>query len=198
MRNSIIVPLLLVLASVGLFFGVIDPAYSKVQTLEERNQQLEEALVKAEEFSDALVDLRSRYNLVPDEDKKRLLKFLPDHVDNVRLIINVADIAEQHEVSVQNFEISGEEQANKKNTSSTAQRGTAVADVQASRLYEEIELSFAAYGTYDDFLAFLDDLERNLRVVDTVHVSVTPPGADVDHATAPYLFDLTLKTYWLK
>ena len=95
---NIIAPLFLILASVGMFYGYIDPNYrgenvSKniVNLMAERNQYK-----FALENSNNLITERNRLveknNNFPSNDLERLKKLLPDHIDNVRLIIDIDNI----------------------------------------------------------------------------------------------------------
>ncbi|MEK7228172.1 MAG: type 4a pilus biogenesis protein PilO, partial [Patescibacteria group bacterium] len=58
------------------------------------------------------------------------------------------------------------------------------------------KLSFSTTGPYKNFLAFISDLEQNLRLVDITEVKFTQgsgPGV-VDNLS----YAVSLKTYWLK
>jgi hypothetical protein len=58
-------------------------------------------------------------------------------------------------------------------------------------------MEFVIEGRYDTFLAFLRDLELNLRLVDIKAISFQVPtqatfGSDI------YSYTLKVETYWLK
>ena len=48
-------------------------------------------------------------------------------------------------------------------------------------------------ASYDNFIAFLKDLEKSLRLVDVVSLTFTAP-----ESSPTYDFTIGLKTYWLK
>ena len=50
--------------------------------------------------------LLSRFNAFKTEDLDRLRKLLPDHVDNVRLILDLDNLAARHGMALQNVVIS--------------------------------------------------------------------------------------------
>ena len=72
--------------------------------------------------------------------------------------------------------------------------------------YGIFPIEFVVDGNYDTFLAFLKDLEHNLRLVDIKSVSFVVPSAAATSAvssgvtTNPNIYSYTLKieTYWLK
>ena len=64
------------------------------------------------------------------------------------------------------------------------------------KLYGEFKLSFNTTGPYKNFLAFISDLEQNLRLVDITEVKFAQSSvlAGVDNLS----YVVSLKTYWLK
>ena len=73
----------------GIFFLYTQPAYDNVQVLKGRIAQYDQALDKAAELQQLKQSLLSRFNAFRPEDLDRLQKLLPDHVDNVRLILDL-------------------------------------------------------------------------------------------------------------
>ena len=68
------------------FFFYTKPTYEAVQNTSAQVDQYNAALDKAAELQQLKQSLLSRYNAFSSNDLDRLQKFLPDHVDNVRLI----------------------------------------------------------------------------------------------------------------
>ncbi len=176
-------PILLFLAAVGLFFGFIDPRYQALQAqkvLLARNQAV---LANSRQISDLREKLRERYNSVDPKDIENLKKMLPDGVDNVRLILDLNSLASRHGMSIRNVKVGGDSDAGT----------TKVAAVsQASGTVGSIQLSFSVTAPYSDFVAYLQDIENSLRIVDITSLSVKAAKQD------SYDYDITLKTYWLR
>jgi hypothetical protein len=178
-----------VAGAIALFVLYTKPAYDGVQALQTENESYDLALEKAAELQRLKQSLLSRYNAFNPSDIDRLHKLLPDHVDNVRLILDLDNLASRHGIALQNVVVS---------------RPTAGENVQGRTVigpsreqFDSVTLSFATAATYEGFLTFLTDLEDSLRVVDLVDLSidggVTSPGAE-----PIYNFSITLRTYWLK
>jgi hypothetical protein len=83
----LIIPIVLVVITVGLFLGYIDPTYQQVKELRVEEKTFDEALDQSRELQKIRDTLLSRYNTFSQEDLSRLEKLLPDHVDNVRLVL---------------------------------------------------------------------------------------------------------------
>lgn len=188
-----------VLLAGGIFFFYTKPTYDSVQTTQATIAGYNAALDKAAELQSLKQSLLSRYNAFNPNDLDRLQKFLPDHVDNVRLILDLDSLAGRYGLGLQNVDVSGSSgQANGK-----AQ--TALGAVSASgQKYDSLTLKFTTHGTYTSFVQFITDLQSSLRVSDLVSLSIAPDatpgsGATVGGRFEPqYTYNITLRTYWLK
>jgi Tfp pilus assembly protein PilO len=178
---KIFTPVLLLALAAVLFFWYIDPTYGKVKDLLATQAQLDEALSRARELQNVRDQLLSRYNTFPQADMDKLQKLLPDHIDNVRLILDLDSMAAKYGMRVKNVTTDDD--------NSRAAQGELGPDESA---YESVILSFTVTGTYDTFRQFLADLEKSLRLVDVV-------GLDFNaNDTGIYDFTFHVKTYWLK
>lgn len=186
----------------GIFFLYTKPAYDGVQTKKVQIAQYDAALDKAAELQKLKQTLLSRYNAFNPTDLERLHKLLPDHVDNVRLILDLDNLASRYGLSLQNVDVSN-------SGAETTKSQTAVGAIGASsQKYDSLTLTFATRATYSTFQKFLDDLESSLRIVDLVSLSIDPtssadiPGVSSGSARTAsepfYGFKIVLRTYWLK
>ena len=64
--------------------------------------------------------------------------------------------------------------------------------------YDSLTLKFSTSGTYNNFKDFLHGLEASLRIVDLVSLSLTPQNGVTPAGENVYLYDIILRTYWLK
>lgn len=185
---------ILILASVGLFFGYINPTYRKdtgesdrenksVRELLAERAEYNTAIEKAREIELARTGLLAKYNSIAAADRERLEKMLPDHSDTVRLVIDINTIAAANNITLKKITVvSG--------VSSASSRQDAIGPREA--LYETIELNFGLSGSYEAFRLFLEDLERNLRLIDVVSVRFAAPETDM------YDYEVKIRTYRLK
>ena len=109
-------------------------------------------------------------------------KLLPHNIDNVRLALDLDGIASRHGLRVQDVTVQ---------TSAEASSQGRIA--QDSGPVDSVVISFSVVSQYPNFVAFLKDLEKSLRIVDVVSLSFTTKQGG---ALAEY--DVSVKTYWLK
>jgi len=184
MRN--IIPIMLIIASLGAFLGYVRPRYEVIKELESQKASRDETLTKSRQLQTLRDDLLKRLNTFPTSNLTRLEKMLPDNIDNVRLIIDISAMAAQRGVVVKNVKnLSAESIAE------NAKKET-VSDKNSK--YGSVVLDMTVTASYDNFIAFLRDLEKSLRLVDIVSLSFSAP----DTTGGTYDFNIGLKTYWLK
>ncbi len=186
--------IILILASLGLFIFYVNPTYREetgasvpaeksIKELQNDRSEYEEALEKSREIEIARTGLIAQFNSISEENKERLLKLLPDHIDSVRLIIDINTIAAQYEMTLKNIDIvEGSE------TGSSAE-GTIG---PSEELYGKVSFAFSLSGPYEKFRSFLRDLEQSLRLIDVTSVAFGTGKEGV------YDYQMTIHTYRLK
>lgn len=187
----------LILASLGIFFGYIHPAYGganegadirakSVKELKEEQARYVDALAKASDIEERLSGLLAVYNKIPADDREKLEKLLPDHIDSVRLIIDVNNIASQHGLTLRNITLTEEP--------GRAPQGSVG---PSEKKFSKVGLRFAVSGSYESFRSFLEDLERSLRLVDVETLGFTAKEDPVTGAS-DYDFSVVIATYKLE
>ena len=178
-------PIILILVSVGVFFFFIDPQKKDLNLrLEEKNKN-EVTMQKATELRTANGSLTEKYKKISTEDRAKLSQMLPDTVDNVRLILDINNIANKYGIVLKGISISG----GPTDESKEVNRGTGG---NSGQLYGTIQLAFSFSASYDIFKIFLKDLEDSLRLVDITDFSISSSEGDF------YNYSITLNTYWLR
>lgn len=184
----------LIIAGIGLifagsiFFTYTKPAYANIGIIKAQIAQYEEALKKAAELDKRKQELLDKRNSFNADDLKRLELMLPDHADNIGLILELDSIASRYGMALENADVSTD-------SASAAEGVTSAGEiVGVAPAYSTITLHFSTFGTYDHFRSFMLDLESSLRLVDLVSLSLAPDS----NAPGSYLYDVTIKTYWLK
>lgn len=184
-----IITLVCIGGAIALFFLYTKPTYDSLSGIKSQITQYNLALDKAAELQRLKQSLLSRYNSFSPDDIERLHKLLPDHVDNVRLILDLDTLASRHGLALQNVVISGG--PTEKESSNQIITGP------SQSAHDSLTFQFATSGTYPQFVQFLTDLERSLRIVDVTELSISQSTA-TGAGEPVYRFDIVLKTYWLK
>lgn len=202
MIHTIISVLGLIIAG-AVFFLYTKPAYDNTHALQAQIGEYNQALDKSAELQKLKNTLLSRRNAFDPAAIDALHKMVPDHVDNIRLILDMDSVAGRFGMSLQNVVIS--------NPASESSDKTVIGAINAGKQkYDSLTLKFTTRGTYSNFVQFMEELESSLRIVDVVSLTVTPdgsmmrPSSPEDSARTPtqlestYRYDITIRTYWLR
>ena len=176
---SLIVQIILLLASVGIFFGYINPAYNDSKNLSSEFNQYEQALFNSKALITTRDTLVSKRNSLNQTDLSRLQTLLPDSVDSVNLIIELDSIASQFGMRIRNFTEGSVNQSGTLGVSATP--------------YGTLSLSFTTTASFETFIAFLKAMENNLRLIDVTGISFNSTTNN-----SVYDFTVNVNTYWLK
>ena len=190
---NFILPIILILSSLTIFFGYINPNYKGNGTPTNVSDystysvlSLKDELTKFDDLAKGSTSVVSKRNnlvakkdRISQEDITRLEKLLPSNIDNIRLIIEIGKIASGRNLIIKNVSI-GE---GKKNSESIGQNASS---------FGTLSLNFSVNASYKNFLDFLKDLENNLRIIDITNISFAATDSGF------YDFNVGLNTYWLK
>lgn len=180
---------ILLIASGAIFFLYTQPTYDSLEASRAQSDQYDQALSKAAELQQLKQTLLSRYNAFNPNDLSKLQEMLPDQVDNIRLILDLDNMAEKYGMALQNVVV---------NSPQSASPGAVGAISAGGAKYDSLTLSFTTHGTYDQFKQFLTDLESSLRIVDLVTLDIQSGGTQQAGTEPSFTYNMQIKTYWLR
>lgn len=190
---SRIIPLLMIIGAAGLFIGYTQPTYSgSIADLTTEIRDLDTALSAARSFKEKEIQLSNERNAISDEQITRLEAFLPDSVDNVRLIVDLNSLASRSGVQLSEFDIATNNTEKPSSGALPLTDPSGALALTPTETVESLDLSVAATGSYAAFQTFLAGVEKSLRPLDVIELSVE------DSNTGVYTYDITFRLYWLK
>ena len=201
--NRNLTSLILIALGVGLYFTFTSGLLADAQDIRTVNLQYASALNNAATLITARDQVLKQFNSISPSDQNRLDKMLPSSVDNIRLVIDLNNVALRHGFSLNSIKASAQD-----NTGTGGKNGPGALPAPApapgslvsssagsnisTPTLSTIAISFGASATYDQFISFMQDLEADLRLMDITHLSVTA------HDNGVYDFQVQMQTYWLR
>ena len=176
-------PLLIIGLAGLIFFKFADPVLKEIDGLRVQQDKLNAGLDNAKKLREVQQGLLDTYNSFDPVDIDKLNKMLPDNVDNVRLIIDINNIAKPNNMTIRNIQIKEEDS---KSGSDLIQGGN------ETMKKGSVILGFSVTGPYNNFLTFMSDLAKSLRIVDVTSVSFSSDDKDLS------TYSVEIQTYWLK
>jgi Tfp pilus assembly protein PilO len=185
-----VIAILLLAGAFGIFFFYTEPAYSSVQGLAAQGAQYDQALAKATQLQALKQSLLARYNSFDPNALNRLSTMLPDQVDNIRLILDLDNLAGRYGMALQNVNIS---------TPGSTQSDNVVGSIAGgTQPYDALTIQFTTDGTYEQFAQFLTALQSSLRLVDLLNLTIGSSAAGGSNQRDPvFTYTMTVQTYWL-
>lgn len=210
-----IMPIILIGISVTVFFAFTNPIYGDISKLRAQAESYNAALSNSKELENQRDNLTVKKNAISTEDLNKLQKLLPENIDNIRLILEIEQIALPYGMVLKNVKYSTTDEKEKDTGSPVVGSIQGVGAAQSSpKDYGIWDLEFSTAGTYSNFLNFTRDLEKNLRIVDISSIQFSSAatggsssatggsGSSSSSSTTPssesYKYDFKIKTYWLK
>lgn len=172
-------PIILLGLSIGAFYLYINPTYKSIKVLRAESAQYAGAVKEAKEASVIWNDLVNRSDSMNRADLDRLEKMLPDKVDNIKLLNDLNTMALKYGTGISNIRL----------TEPTSESNL----VANSDPYSSLHTNFSVSMTYSNFVNFLRDMGKSLRLADIEKIDFKPSDD-----SPLYTFTLTTKTYWLK
>src|SRR3989338_9715056 len=141
----------------GIFSLYTKPAYTgpgtpenpSVNEIKAQIAQYDEALKKVEQLEQLKQRLLAKFNSFNTDDIPRLETMIPDHVDNIGLILELDKIANKYGMTLENVDVDA----------MPASRGGDIATGDSSigswQHYDSLTLRFSTFGTYEYFGTFL-------------------------------------------
>jgi hypothetical protein len=174
--------LILIVLAIGLFYTFGSPQYREVKTLQASASEYKNVIENVSRIAESRDALLVAYEAIPPSEREKLMKVLPNNIDSVRLALDLDTIAGRYGIAVKNVGVSAKADSN-----------SALAVIPDNRVpYEKAVVTFSFVSTYENFMSFLGDLEKSLRIMDVKSVSfqVSENGL--------YEHELQVETYWLK
>lgn len=168
-----LIPAILFVTAIGLYFTYIDEAYLDMRQLQAQETEFDNALEDVKKVEDARAKLIAKYQSIQSGDLDRLGTFLPARVDDGQFILDVNNVAEYYDVEIGTI------------TKGEVEEST---DDFADFIKVE-EFRFSITSTYNDFISFISDLEKSLQLVDIVSIDVI---ANEDERFTEYIVNLAV------
>jgi len=199
-------PIILIGVAVAGFFMFTSPLYKNISDLKSQVSSYNEALNNSKALEAERDKLTQKYNTIDPVNLSKIEKFLPDNVNNIRLILEIEKMASPYGMALK--DVKYDTLVKKDVTTGT---GIAVGSGATETTKEGIaknlpknygiwDLEFSTQGTYNNFVNFVKDLEKNLRIVDISSIEFSSSvGTGLNPSLSEaYKYSFKIKTYWLK
>jgi Tfp pilus assembly protein PilO len=190
--NRNITAIILLIIAVAIYFSYTQGVWNDINSpggVVTQNAAYQSAIASAQKLITLRDQAKSDYANISPADQDRLSKMLPTSVDNIRLIIDLNNLAAQHNLVFKDIKASVADQSNAA-TAPTQPTVPGAISIAIPKL-DTVNVSFGVTATYSQFLSLMEDIESTLRIMDVTGLSVTSSD------TGLYSFSVQITTYWV-
>lgn len=180
-------PALSIIAAVAIYFLFIKPQYADIQLVNQERASYEQAAQDYANFTHKIDALEARRNAVSLVERDRLDQFLPASLDAAQSFVDLQAAAQRANLLFGNVALGEDTSTNGAQPAVQYDEFGNPVSAPAEPVYAD--LSFAVIGTYDQFKAFLTEIEKSLTLFE-----VTKIEAEASHGQLMQ-FDMTVRTY---
>lgn len=186
-------PILSVLVAIAIFFLYVRPEFEEIRLIQDEANEYREAVAKAAEFNQLLNSLLAKRNAIGARELERLEALLPDSTNQIRAVIDIEQLAEQHEVALGSISVQLDGVVD---LDVDAVGGDDIADLDRLNItrddFETSDISFNITATYDQMKDFIQDLERSLVLMELMNLTFASQEGDLQE------YNLTIRLFSVK
>lgn len=184
-------------------------SYDGIKTLRTNRESYIAAITSSQNLESKRTELEDKYNSVTDDDRQRLENLLPNNVDNIKLLLELEIIAKRNGIIIESPQVAGV--VANTNIAPLGQnlRGTntpTTVSVDSTDLpYGTFDLNFKVRANYENIKNLVSDLEKNLRLIEPISISISVPEVNLADKNMSKLYangeyDVNIKSliYYLK
>ncbi|MBI2038923.1 MAG: type 4a pilus biogenesis protein PilO [Candidatus Niyogibacteria bacterium] len=176
----LIIASLLFASSIAVFIFGVRPVWQDIGTLGAKKDTFSTTIERINELRRARDTLIQTYNSISQTDIRRVKKILPDTLNSGLILVELSNLASQSGFLLKSTDVSA-----------AAGRSGAPVVRGANQRFAEVQLKLVVSGPYERFRSFLQNLEKNLRIIDVTSLSFTSPG----QPSASVDFSIEAKSY---
>lgn len=168
------------LISCALLYSFAYPFWTEVSMKMEEKSKYQKTINDVNMINQKKDQILAQIKNMSEEEKQRIDTFMPSSLDFVKLTSDINDVGEKYGITVDRVT-----SVQKDNSV-----GNSISEAQPAKTYNTAAISLSFSSSYPNFLKFVTDLEKSLRMLDVKSVTINPTQG------SSYDIRLDLDTYW--
>lgn len=161
--------LIIIVLVAGGVFGLqsyVQPELAEAQRIRAEQTVVTDAISKAREVIRLRDELLARYNSISPADIDKIRKFLPAGSAASELFIDIDNVVADSDITLTGISFSEEGEGDR---GGSVGEGVPAGDLEGRRT---LTVTLNVEGTYEEFRSFLARIEKNLRLIDVVGITL--------------------------
>ncbi len=161
-----ITPIFSIIIALLIFFFFAQPKFAEINATQNESLQYQNAAAKAQELNAELSAKLTEKRAYPVEALEKLDALVPESIDEIKILNDLNEIAKSHNMLFGNVSVSAaDEFSNSEGVGEITAQTVNYADLITT------DISFSLIGSYEQFKAFLNDIEQSLVMLEVLNIS---------------------------
>jgi len=171
-----------ILISTSLLYAFAYPFWTEVSMKIDEKAKYQKTIEDVNMLNQKKDKLLSQIDQISVEDRERIDTFMPSSLDFVKLTSDINNVGSKYGIVIDKVNSIEKDKS----------VGNSIDEAQPPKIYDTASVSFSFSSSYSNFVKFIGDLEKSLRILDVKTISINPKE------TGTYDFMLEMETYWTK
>lgn len=180
MQRSTLLSILVFIVGISLIFFFVLPIWDEISILKLKKEEIGKEVDSLRSIIIHIDDLSAKYNQA-SADLDKLALAIPSDQQLPELLIQFEEMVKRNGLVTTGIKLENTEEAPKD-------------QIGARRNIKSLSVSVSVDGSYSGFKGFLEDIEKNVRMMDVSAISFTKP---TDEKSEVAKFSVKLNSYYL-
>lgn len=185
-----ITPIFSIIIALVIFFFYAKPEFVVIKATQGETKQYEDAAATAAALNNELNALVDKKRSFSAGDLERLDALVPTDINEVRILADLNEIARTHNMLFGNIDVENSDTEN----AASGQAGALGGDTGQRVAYTDFltsDITFSLIGTYEQFKAFLADVEKSLVLLEVINIAFDEGEGNLQQ------YNITVRTFSL-
>ena len=188
MYYRLLTPILAFVVAFTLFFTFVQPTFNEYKRIDTEIGDYEQALSSARLLQERVNELISQRAAIPQSAIERLMKVLPDSIDEVGVVLTLDDLATKNEMALGEINVKSSRGGSKSTQDAPKDSGMFTDEQEGKKVQSDgtivkttadyldtTILSFSVTGPYENFKKLIAELEDSVTLMDISALSIEQP-----------------------
>lgn len=189
---SSVIALLLIVGAFTVFVYEVEPAYNEIAVIQANLQAQETLFAKQEEIIQKVQKITGTYEQGA-RAREEMAQILPNDSEVATALYQIGGIAQVRNLTARSFAVSFPAAPSAAKTKTISTGSDAQKKLVAERPIGTMTIRVELVGSYENFKAFLSNIETNIRLFDVKNITIQPIGKSNEDL---YSYSVTVAAYY--
>ncbi len=169
-----------IIISASVIYAFAYPFWSEVSVKIEEKSKYEAVIEQVNSLNQKKDEILAKIDQISPEVQQNINTFMPNKLDFVKLTSDINSVGSKYGITVDKVNSVEKDKS----------VGDSISEAAPPRVYSSAAVSFSFTASYANYVKFIQDIEKSLRILDIKSASINPKEGGL------YDFNVEMETYW--